>query len=941
MRNILLLILFSISISGFSQYFNHKGTLIDSKGPITGAEICVERTEFCKNSDLNGKYSIYVKVGDKLIISVLGIKTKEIIIDERIMKYSLRQLNSEDFEKVEVEKIENSDFLNQLKSNIDTLNTSKVSGTFSKNDFPNFDQRDSYYNSNLDWEIRLITKKRNQFYKLKKKNEYNKMHFELNNESTFSQVIRKFDFQKTYSQGRSLNGEFTYQSPLDNENFSWGNNIKNLQNSTVSSEFYPNGNIINKQTENSKPLDLFQENDFFENAFNFKTSFAATIQNPSNDYLTLKLVYNRNENTIPENSNRQINTSLNGLKHFKNNHSINAGISINNFEYSLSNSNFIVNKIIFANAITPIHFDNKAGFLLQNNQSRSFSNAQKNPFYLLTFNQDKNKSNFLSVNINYEYKKYRETIKSNILFQNCDIENSNTNLPYKSDFDLLKFDIRKENYQNLSFSNTYKREDYSDNFIETRLDYRFDKRNLNRNFFDSNSNINISNDNSLKNQINNIQNRHNLVWNVNGKYQFNDVFNNYYENLILKASTDLNYSSTLKNNYFINFNGSIVLENIFERELDFFGSFDVNRIEPSMQNNNLNFNTLKFKLSEFNSINNQSEIFTNINNIATTEKQTSFGAKYYKYGFDLNANLYHKNISDLYAPILENNQFLWKPAIDYFQNGLEIDLRKNWNFRNNKSYSIGLNFTMYRNEVTNIKNGQKSIAIAGFSDINKSYIEGQPLGVFVGNSYLRNHNNELIIDTEGFPILDSNSRIIGNPNPDFVVGLDNSFKIKNFIFNLNFDWHQGGQIWNGTQQALNYYGKSQQTENERTIQNYIFNGVTQPGETNTKPVNFYDSNLPVDKNRWVRYGIAGLSEDNIEDASYFRLNNFSISYDKNIKEKLLYFKISLFANNIFIISKNKSAFINNSLFNAAETTGLEYFNAPMTRTTGLTITIKY
>ncbi len=939
MKNYILFFLFSIS--GFSQYFNHKGTLIDSKGPIAGAKICVERTDFCTSSNLNGKYSVYVKVGDKLNVLVSGIITQEIIINEQMFYYSVHSI---DFEEIEVKKLESNDFLNHLKPKIDTLETTKISGKFSVNKFPNFERRDSYYIDNLDWEIRLIRKKNNQLYKLKTKNEYNKLHFELNNEATFSKIIRLFDYQKSYTQGRSLNGQLTYQSPLDNESFSWGKNVKDLQNSNISSEFYPNGNIISKQSENSKPLNLFKENNFYENAFNFKTSFAATIQNPSNDYLTLKLVYNRNENPIPENRNRQINLSINGLKYFRNNHNINAGISLNNFENSLSNSNFIVNKIIFANAITPIHFDNKSGFLLKNNQSRSFSSSQKNPYYLLEFNHDKNKSNFSSFNFNYEFKKYRKTIKSDILFQNSNIENNNSNLPFKTDFDLLKFDIRKENYKNFSFSNTYKYEDYHDEFIETRLDYRFDQRELNRNFYESNSNINISNNNNdiTKNQINNIQNRHNLVWNINGKYKFIDIFDNYYENLILKVSTELIYSSTLKSKLLANFNGSIVLENIFERHLDFFGSFDVNQVEPSMQNNNLNFNTLKFKLSEFNSINNQSEIFTtNINNIATSEKQISFGAKYYSNGFDLNANLYNKNVSDLYAPILENNQFFWKPAINYIQNGLEIDLRKSWNGQNNKSFSIGLNFTMYRNEVTNIKNGQKSIAIAGFSDINKSYIEGQPLGVIVGNSYLRNQNNELIIDQDGFPVLDTNPKVIGNPNPDFVVGLDNSLKIKNFSFNLNFDWHQGGQIWNGTQQALNFYGKSKLTENDRNIQNYVFEGVNQSGEKNVKPINFYDSSQSIDKNRWVRYGIAGLSQDNIEDASYFRLNNFSISYDKNFKQKLLYFKVSLFANNIFIISKNKSAFINNSLFNAAETTGLEYFNVPMTRTTGLTITVKY
>ncbi len=929
MRNILLFILFSIS--GFSQYFNHKETLVDSEGPVVGASICIKRTNFCTSSNLRGRFSIYVKVGDKLIVSVDGINTQEIIITEKMLLISKKTI---DFEKIEVDKIENNDFLNQLNSNIDTLDSSKITGTFSLNKFPNFGLQDSYFNNNLDCEIRLIFKKNNQIYKFKTKNEYNKLHFEFNNESTFSKVIRLFEYQKSYSQGRSLNGELTYQSPLDNENFSWGKNINDLQNSNISSEFYPDGDIINAQSANSKPLNSFKENNFYENAFNFKTSFSATIQNPSNDYLTLKLVYNRNENPIPENRNRQINASINALKYFKNNHNLNALISLNNFENNLSNSNFIINKIIFANTITPIHFDNKSGFLLQNNQSRSFSGSQKNPFYLLEFNQDRNKSNFLSFNFNYEYKYYQKTLKSNILFQNSDIENSNSNLPYKSDFDFLKLDLRKEKYQNFSFSNTYKREDNHDNFIETRLDYRFDKRDLNRDFYESNSNID-------NNNIKNIQNRHNVVWNVNGIYKFYDVFNSYNTKLILKALTDLNYSSTLKNNFLSNFNGTIFLENFIEYGLDFFGSFDYNQIEPSMQNNNLNFNTLRFKLSDFNSINNQSEIFSTNKNIATTEKQTSIGAKYYRNGFDLNANLYHKNISDLYAPILENQQFIWKPAIDYYQNGLEIDLRKNWNGRNSKSYSIGLNFTMYRNEVTNIKNGQKSIAIAGFSDINKSYIEGQPLGVIVGNSFLRNQDNELIIDQDGFPVLAANPRIIGNPNPDFVVGLDNSFKLKNLTFNLNFDWHQGGQIWNGTQQALNYYGKYKQTEIERNIQNYVFDGVNQSGQANAEQVNFYDSSQSIDKNRCVRYGIAGLSEDNIEDSSYFRLNNFSISYDKNLKQKLLYFKISLFANNIFIVSKNQSAFINNSLFNAAETTGLEYFNAPLTRTTGITLTVKY
>lgn len=933
MRNYLLFILFTIS--GFSQNFMYRGSLNDSNGAIPGANICIKGTKTCTQSDFDGTYKLRVKIGDQLIISMIGMNTKEIIVDQQMINNSLKNLL---IDKIKVEKIVNKDFLNQVKSKTDTSEVSKSSGKFSKNDFPNW----SYFqyieeNNNL---IKLISKNYKSNYSFKTRYNFTKLFLELNTESTFSQAIRQQVFQKKFSQGRSLNGNLSYQSPETNENFSWGPNINSLENGNIISEYYPNGNLDKIQSENSKPIDLFSENSFYKNIFSFKTSISATIKNQKEDFFNLKLNYNRNESVIPNNENKQINGSINFFKNLKNGQSIESILSYNNFNNDLSNFNFVVNKINFANAITPIHFENKLNLLLENSEPRSFSSLQNNPYYLLKFNEDKNKSNNFSLNLKYIYKNQKNSFKTNVLFQNSKIENTNSSLANKPNIS-LNFDIRNENYKTFNFSNIYNYDFRNYSFIETRLDYRYEKRDLIRAFYKfNNSRIENSTIQSLVNQTNNEQDRHNLVWNINGQYKIDDVFDSY-TNLVLNASTDLNYSSTSKNKFLNNFNSSISLENVFRSRIDVFSSFSVNQIEPSIQNNNLNFNTLKFKLSDFNNANNQSELFTTSMNSTTTERQIAVGIKYYKNRFEGNINIYHKKVSDLYAPILENNQFLWKPAINYYQDGLEIDLKKNWYFGNQSSYNIGLNLSIYRNQVTKILNEQKSIAFSGFSDINKSYIEGQPLGVIVGNGYLRNQNNQIIIDSNGFPVKDLNPKIIGNPNPDFVIGLDNNFKIKKISFNLTFDWQKGGQIWNGTQQALNYYGKSFSSEKDRTIQNYVFEGVTQSGQTNIKKVSFYDPNLPTEQNRWVRYGIEGLSEDNIEDASYFRLNNFSISYDGNVKQNIMKYKISLFASNLFIFSKNNSSFINNSLFNSAETTGLDYFNSPMTRSTGISITVKY
>lgn len=936
MKYYLLLILFSVS--GLSQEFTYNGVVTDQQGALPGAIICIKNKSNCVSSGFDGTYAIKVKRGDFLVISFLGMKTKEIIVDDSFL--SINKISDKKIQ--EVTKIENNDFLTLIKSSSDSTAVSKPTGIFYKYDLRYYENNGNNFQNDFS-NIRSIKKYKNQKYHIKYDDSYTKIFVELNSESIFSTVLRTSEFQSTFAQGRSSNGVATYQSPETNEIFSWGPNVSTLEYSNNQTPYYPDGAIVSKGIGNGNPVSLFSANSFYNNTYDLKTGLTAKLVTKQNDYVKFNLNYNQGSIIIANTKNTEISAGIKVFKNLNKSKTIGAQISYNEFKNNLTNSNFAINKIIFANAITPIHFDNKVSSLLPNGEQRSFSNLANNPYYLMHFKQDENKSDNLSFDVNYGYDYEGNSFKSNLVAQKSTIENTNGALPFTVNNLTATFNVRRENYTYLSFSNVFKHNFKNETFVESKLNYQYQKRDLQRDFYSGFSSVfQFPHDGILSNQINKLQNRHEMLFNVSGSFEIEEVIS-YNDDLVLKATSELQYSSSLKKRFLNNYNISADLNNFLNSRISIYSKYSFTEIEPALQNNNLNFNSLQYQMSDFNNVNNNQELFTTSQNAATTEKQIVVGVKHNYYRpFNFNVECYYKKVNDLYAPILSGNIFSWMPAVDFYQKGIEIEIEKSLgNYYNRMVYTFNLNFSAYRNKVTAIKTTQKSIAIAGFSDVSKNYIEGQPLGVIVGSGFLRNDNNEIVIDADGFPIKDPNQKIIGDPNPDFVLGFDNKFKYKKFALSLTFDWHQGGELWNGTQQALNFYGKSKETEVARGTTNYVFEGVNQNGQVNTKPVDFYNTSLPIDQNRWVRYGIEGLSEENIEDASYFRLNNISFSYENTIKDNAIKYKISLFTNNVFIISKSKAAFIGNSLFNSAETTGLDYFNSPLMSSTGVSFNINF
>ena len=124
------------------------------------------------------------------------------------------------------------------------------------------------------------------------------------------------------------------------------------------------------------------------------------------------------------------------------------------------------------------------------------------------------------------------------------------------------------------------------------------------------------------------------------------------------------------------------------------------------------------------------------------------------------------------------------------------------------------------------------------------------------------------MDADGLPVLDDTPGIIGNPNPDWLAGITNTLNYKNLSLSFFFDIKKGGDIHNATELNNYFFGTAKSTEDRRPI---VYKGVSDDGKPNTTEVSAQDL---------YRY-YSDIDEPAIQDASYIKLRNVSLSYTLN------------------------------------------------------------
>ncbi|MGB0523886.1 MAG: carboxypeptidase-like regulatory domain-containing protein [Flammeovirgaceae bacterium] len=972
---------------------------------LLGATILIEGTSRGTTADIDGKYTIVTCLGDVVVLKYVGFSDQKIVVTDKNSepfltgstnkKASKLQKNRPKYTQKDIpklyerhtnpQKLSIKDFVQDTTQQVPThkkgaanLNQDAYQFGFK---YKGYDYKSlQYYGAPAS-----IKKHKNGTYTLEFPGyTYEKSRFllDFNSWIQFDEVGRQPPIQSRYAQGRSEHGELTWKGPQDNEVFSWGPLRSELEYDGVPTPFDANGSLVPAFTGtgqaplNTSGVDAFLTAFTRSNAISVSTRVrGGEFHQPNYFQVTYRNVNKRNL-LVENNDFNQHHFNLKG--HFKLKQKLEFEPQ---FHYrTTDNAPFqggVLTNILASQFLTPSTFDNANGvslsdaphtptsFQLSDGSPRSFApQAFDNPFWLIgrnpNVNEDENWAASIklmtdirnSIRVSYQFgfdaKIYQEIYgispqsatysPGRLTSRREEVDRLNSLLTVDYDIpEIWPFEVdAKLTYQ---WSNDRRRLDRSDGFE-----------------FPSLALYTLEHAGRLtETAIRQGRLRNELGLNVSARYK-------YIANLSVIGN--VYHSSTIDRSRFLPTVGAALnVHELFDMgvidQLRFYGNLTHNIKEAELAQNNFAFNSTQQSIQEALNFFPQQELFipTSLKPERIQNYEIGMTLGLFNNQLSLDATFYRNMTSDAIYPIGQNNEFQLQNVGTIVQNGLELSfdyfMPRRYSDKKLKLYISGL-LVIDRPEVKSLNLNEERVPIGGFQEVSTNLIAGEPLGVIVGTDYLKDAAGQLVIGADGFPIMDTTPQIIGNPNPRFTGAITPKVTWRGFSFSMNWTFRHGGDQWNGTQQALDYYGKSEQTANERATRNYLFEGVLMDGSPNTTLVDFYNPANDITENRWVRYGLGGVGKAYIQNASWFRLNEIQLSYHLSnepkrnatttkktgFKKFLRTATISLYARNLFLMTSYTGVDPESALFGYAGGRGLDFFNAPTMNQFGARIHIQ-
>ena len=306
---------------------------------------------------------------------------------------------------------------------------------------------------------------------------------------------------------------------------------------------------------------------------------------------------------------------------------------------------------------------------------------------------------------------------------------------------------------------------------------------------------------------------------------------------------------------------------------------------------------------------------------------------------NMTGDYYYKKTNDLLfsvpIPSFSGYQNRLENLGEIENKGFELQINSK-NLISKLAWSTGLNLTLNQNKVLSLPNNVDIIYASAPSftgAVENSILRvGEPVGSFYGyvyegvyqegddfipgGAFETTPGGEKFADLDNNGVLDSNDRkIIGNPNPKAVWGLNNDFSYKGFNLNIFFQASTGGDMLNLVKMELDRLsGNSNATTD--ALKRWT------PENTNTDVPKAASGRVPRTSTRFV------------EDGSYIRLKNVSLGYDFPSD---LISKLKVSSARIYVSGQNLLTFTNYSgvdpevAFRSSNTNlGLDYGSYPNT-----------
>jgi TonB-linked SusC/RagA family outer membrane protein len=166
-----------------------------------------------------------------------------------------------------------------------------------------------------------------------------------------------------------------------------------------------------------------------------------------------------------------------------------------------------------------------------------------------------------------------------------------------------------------------------------------------------------------------------------------------------------------------------------------------------------------------------------------------------------------------------------------------------------------------------------------YSNVRNGIRVGGTLTTLTGQSFQRNAAGQILINpANGLPITELLWNVVGDRNPDFLMGLSNSFTYKSLSLSFLIDIRKGGDVYNATDAFLYRNGLSDKTLDREQAR--IFEGVLKDGlENSPTPTRNTIQVIPY-FNSVAYYQTAVADEQFIEqDVNWLRFRDVTVSYN--------------------------------------------------------------
>ena len=280
--------------------------------------------------------------------------------------------------------------------------------------------------------------------------------------------------------------------------------------------------------------------------------------------------------------------------------------------------------------------------------------------------------------------------------------------------------------------------------------------------------------------------------------------------------------------------------------------------------------------------------------------------------------------------------------------GIELSLTGKPIKTSSIDWTLNYTFTKNKSMVLELPEGLEEYVIKEVYDAKFLVRKKQPLGLITAPARTYTPDGKVIVDEKGYPVYSEKNESYGSSAPDFMMGLNNQLRYKNFTLSFTFDWHKGGVFYSGTADLLYFVGAAKNTTYNDRRPFIVPNSVKRISDDlyveNTTPITeenindfYYHTTNKADSYKQV-----------ILDRSFLKLRETTLSYalPKSFAAKIAAKKlsVSLFGRNLLTWLAKENTFIDPEVSNFG--TGLssefgEFRTAPPVRFFGATLNVLF